>query len=299
MRKKEKAEITRLEKRNYKWIYLFLLPSLLIFFVFYLQPIVTVFATSFTKWDGFNSPEFIGLKNYINMFGSDTFRISLKNLLLWSVIAATLHVGFGVLVAFILYHKPKGWKITRAVFMIPNVISAAAWAMIYKFIFNNDMGLLNNIIRKVNPDFNVQWFYQSPWAFWAVTFTWLFYAVIVTLIVMNDLMAIPAELTEAAKVDGATGWQVTCRIHLPLCRNAIGTGIICSITARIAMYEQIFLTTAGGPGDDTMNIPIILVNSISDMKYGYANANGVIMFILGLIILAIINKAFKMNESVY
>lgn len=299
MRKREKAKITRLEKRNYKWIYLFLLPSLLIFVVFYLQPIVTVFATSFTKWDGFNSPEFIGLKNYSNMFKSDTFLISLKNLLLWSVIAATLHVGFGVLVAFILYHKPKGWKLTRAVFMIPNVISAAAWAMIYKFIFNNDMGLLNNMIRKVNPDFNVQWFYQSPWAFWAVTFTWLFYAVIVTLIVMNDLMAIPAELTEAARVDGATGWQVTCRIHLPLCRNAIGTGIICSITARIAMYEQIFLTTAGGPGDDTMNIPIILVKSISDMKYGYANANGVIMFVLGLIILAIINKAFKMNESVY
>lgn len=299
MRKKEKVEITELEKRNYKWIYLFLLPSLLVFAVFYLQPIVTVFATSLTKWDGFNSPQFIGLKNYIDMFGSDTFRISLKNLLLWSVIAATLHVGFGVLVAFILYHKPKGWKITRAVFMIPNVISAAAWAMIYKFIFNNDMGLLNNMIRKINPDFNVQWFYQSPWAFWAVTFTWLFYAVIVTLIVMNDLMAIPAELTEAAKVDGATGWQVTRLIHLPLCRNAIGTGIICSITARIAMYEQIFLTTAGGPGDDTMNIPIILVKSISDMKYGYANANGVIMFILGLIILAVINKAFKMNESVY
>lgn len=299
MRKKEKVEITELEKRNYKWIYLFLLPSLLVFAVFYLQPIVTVFATSLTKWDGFNSPQFIGLKNYIDMFGSDTFRISLKNLLLWSVIAATLHVGFGVLVAFILYHKPKGWKLTRAVFMIPNVISAAAWAMIYKFIFNNDMGLLNNMIRKINPDFNVQWFYQSPWAFWAVTFTWLFYAVIVTLIVMNDLMAIPAELTEAAKVDGATGWQVTRLIHLPLCRNAIGTGIICSITARIAMYEQIFLTTAGGPGDDTMNIPIILVKSISDMKYGYANANGVIMFILGLIILAVINKAFKMNESVY
>lgn len=299
MKKREKVEITKLERRNFKWIYLFLLPSLLVFFVFYLQPIITVFATSLTKWDGFNAPEFIGLTNYINMFASDTFRLALKNLLLWSIIAATLHVGFGVIVAFILFHKPKGWKFTRAVFMIPNVISAAAWAMIYKFIFNNDMGVLNNIIRKFNPDFNVQWFYQSPWAFWAVTFTWLFYAVIVTLIVMNDLMAIPTELTEAAKVDGATGWQVTRLIHLPLCRNAIGTGIICSITARIAMYEQIFLTTAGGPGDDTMNIPIILVNSISDMKYGYANANGVIMFILGLIILAVINKVFKMNESVY
>ena len=288
-----------MERKNYRWIYLFLLPSVIVFLAFYLQPIITVFITSFTKWDGFNSPQFIGFRNYLDMFSNDGFKSAFKNLLLWSVIAGVLHVGFGVLVAFILYHKPRGWKLTRAVFMIPNVISAAAWAMIYKFIFNDDMGILNNIIRKFAPDFHVQWFFQSPYAFWAVTLTWLFYAVIVTLVVLNDLMAIPEELTEAAKVDGATGWKITRHIHIPLCRNAIGTGIICSITARIAMYEQIKLTTAGGPGDDTMNIPLILVKSISDMKYGYANANGVIMFVLGLLILFIVNRAFRMNDSVY
>lgn len=293
------AKLSPLEKRNYKWIYLFLLPAILIFVVFYLQPIVTVFLTSFTKWDGFNSPHFIGLANYLSMLRSETFLLSLKNLLLWTVIAGTLHMGFGVLVALILYQKPCGWKVTRAVFMIPNVISAAAWAMIYKFIFNDSMGILNHLIREMNPDFHVQWFYQSPYAFWAVTFTWIFYAVIVTLIVLNDLMSIPEELTEAAKVDGATGWKLTRYIHLPLCRNAIGTGVICSITARIAMFEQIQLTTAGGPGDDTMNIPLILVNAISDLKYGYANANGVIMFILGLITLMLVNRLFRMNESVY
>ena len=299
MKKSKKVAVSKLEQKNYKWIYLFLLPSVLIFLIFYLQPIITVFYTSLTKWDGFNKPVFIGFKNYITMFQNEAFQISLRNIILWSIIAATLHVGFGVLVAFILYQKPKGWKFTRAVFMVPNVISAAAWAMIYKFIFNDDMGILNNIIRKFNPDFHVQWFFSSPYAFWAVTITWLLYAVIVTLIVLNDLMAVPEELTEAAKVDGATGWQVITRIQLPLCRNAIGTGMICSITARVAMYEQIALTTAGGPGDDTMSLPIILVKSIQDMKYGYANANGVIMFVLGLITLAVINKAFRMNESVY
>lgn len=288
-----------LEKRYYKWIAIFLFPSLLIFVLFYLQPIVTIFLTSFTKWDGFNPPQFIGLKNYITMFTNSTFLMALRNLLLWAVIAGVFHVGFGVLIAFIFYQRPRGWKLTRAVFMIPNVISAAAWAMIYKFIFNDSMGILNNLIRKINLDFKVQWFYQSPYAFWAVTLTWLFYAVIVTLIVYNDLMAIPGELTEAARMDGASVWKMTRYIHLPLCRIGIGTGVICSITARIAMYEQIQLTTAGGPGDDTMNIPLILVKSIHDMKYGYANGNGVVMFILGLIILFIINWAFRMNESVY
>lgn len=291
--------VSKLEKRNYKWIYLFLLPSVIVFMMFYFVPIITVFVTSFTKWDGFNAPAFYGLNNYVKMFRNHTFLLSLRNLLLWSILAMTLHVGFGVLVAFLLFKKPFGWKLTRTVFMIPNVISMAAWALIYKFIFNDSMGILNRIIRAFDPGFHVQWFYTSPYAFWAVTFTWLFYAVIVTLIVLNDLMAIPDEIFEASKIDGASGWQVTFWIQLPLCRNAIGTAVICSVTSRIAMYESIALTTAGGPADDTMNLPIILVNSIMDMNYGYANANGVVMFVIGLVILAVVNKLFRMNESVF
>jgi raffinose/stachyose/melibiose transport system permease protein len=255
--------------------------------------------TSFTKWDGFNAPHFIFIQNYLKLFLNSTFLISLRNLLFWSAIAGTIHVGFGVLVAFVLYRQPHGWKFTRAVFMVPNVISAAAWALIYKFIFNNDMGILNHLIRIFNPGFQVQWYYQSPYAFWAITLTWLFYAVIVTLLVMNDLLAIPAELFEAAGLDGASGWQIVTKIQLPLCRYSIGTGVICAITSRVAMYEQIVFTTAGGPGDDTMNLPLILVQAINNMKYGYANAVSVVMVILGLLVLALVNKLFRMNESVY
>ena len=297
--KGKRVRASKLERRDYKWIYLFLLPSVVMFLMFYFVPILTMFFTSFTKWDGFNAPVFNGLDNYTRLFSNPAFVISVRNLIAWSLIGIFLHVGFGVLVALILYHKPRGWKFTRAVFIIPNVISAAAWALIYKFIFNNEMGVLNNLIRMISPDFNVQWFYTSPYAFWAITFTWLFYAVIVTLVVLGDLMAIPEELNEAARIDGANQWQITTRIHLPLCRNAIGTSIICTVTSRVAMYEAIQLTTAGGPGDDTMNTPLILVKAIMDMNNGYANAAGVVMFLIGVIIMVIINKVMKMNEPVY
>lgn len=296
---KKMFSYTKLEQKSWKWVYLFLLPTIVIFLLFYLQPIITMLYTSFSKWDGFNAPELIGFKNYIKIFTNSAAAISVKNLLWWSLIAMTIHVAFGVIVAFVLYHKPRGWKFTRAVFMIPNVISAAAWALIYKYIFNDQMGILNEIIRKFNPDFHVQWFYQSPYAFWAVTLTWLFYGVIFTLLVLNDLYAIPAELEEAAKLDGATGWQITKTIHLPLCRNAIGTSIICGVTARIAMYEAIALTTGGGPGDDTMSLSVLLVNAITDYNYGFANAIGVIMFVFGVIVLMAVNKVFRMNESYY
>ncbi len=295
----KKHRYGKLERKNFKWIYLFLVPTMIIFIMFYVEPIIMMAFTSFTKWDGFNSPTFVGLRNYIRIFTNSSSAYSLRNLLLWSLIAMTLHVGFGVLVAFVLYYGPFGWKFTRSVFMIPNIISAAAWALIYRFIFNDQMGILNTAIRAINPNFHVQWFYESPYAFWAVTLTWLFYAVIVTLIVLNDLMSVPEELMEAAKLDGARGWQVVRHIQLPLCRISIGTAMLCSITSRISMYEAIALTTGGGPGDDTMSFSVLLVRSISDYNYGFANAIGVIMFVFGLIVMAVVNRAFRMNDAIY
>lgn len=289
----------RLERKNFKWVYLFLLPTVIIFAMFYIQPICVMVYTSFTKWDGFNDPTLNGFRNYVRIFTNSAASKSMWNLLWWSVIAMTLHTGFGVLAAFVLFYKPFGWKFTRAVFMIPNVISGAAWALIYRFVFNDQVGILNPIIRVVNPDFHVQWFFQSPYAFWAVTFTWLFYAVIVTLIVLNDLMAIPDSLLEAAKLDGCSGVQLLVRIQLPLCRISIGTSVLCSITSRISMYEAIALTTAGGPGDDTMSLSVLLVRAISDYQYGFANAIGLVMFIFGLVVMLVINRAFRMSDTIY
>ena len=102
------------ERKNYKWIYLFLLPTFIVFVMFYLVPVIQVFVTSFTSWYCFNSPKFNGLSNYVNLFKRGTFLISLKNLLAWSLIAMTLHVGFGTLVAFILFRQTVGMEIYKS-----------------------------------------------------------------------------------------------------------------------------------------------------------------------------------------
>jgi len=291
--------MSKLERRNLPWIYLFLLPTLVMFALFYLWPIIQVTYTSFTKWNGVAVPRWNGLNNYSRLFSLDVFLISVQNIALWSLIAATLHVGFGVLVAVIFYKSPPGWKIARTAFMVPMVISGAAWAMIYRFIFNNDFGVLNNLIRVFLPAFSVNWFYQTPAAFWAISFTWLFYAVVVTMVVLADLMAIPTEIIEAGVIDGASASQALFRIQLPLCRFSIGTSVIMSITSRVSMYESIALTSRGGPGDDTMSLSIILVKSITDRNFGVANATAIVMFLMGIGIMLLVNRVFRLNESVY
>jgi raffinose/stachyose/melibiose transport system permease protein len=290
--------VSKLERRYLPWIYAFLAPTLIMFLMFYLWPILTVIYTSFTRWNGMTSPEYIGAANYQRLFGMKSFLISLRNLGLWAAIAAVLHTTFGVLVALVFFKTPPGWKFVRTVFMIPNVISGAAWAMIYRFLFNNEFGLLNNIIRVFNKGFNVNWFFESPAAFWAITFCWLFYAVVITLVVLSDLMSISGDVHEAATIDGASGWQIMTRIDLPLCRFSIGTSVIMGVTSRIGMYEAIALTSRGGPGDDTMSLSMILVKTISDFNYGLANSAAMVMLILGALIMIICNRAFKMNEPI-
>jgi raffinose/stachyose/melibiose transport system permease protein len=294
----KKTRISRLERRSLPWIYLFLLPTLIMFLMFYLWPILTVVYTSFTRWNGMTKPEWIGFTNYTRLVRFQSFLMSLRNLGLWSLIAAVFHTTFGVLVALAFFKGPPGWKFVRTVFMIPNVISGAAWAMIYRFLFNNEFGLLNNIIRIVNHDFNVNWFFESPAAFWAITFTWLFYAVVITLVVLADLMAISEDIHEAAIIDGASGFQIMTRIDLPLCRFSIGTSVIMGVTSRISMYEAIALTSRGGPGDDTMSLSLILVKQISDFNYGLANAAAMVMLILGAVIMLACNCLFRMNKPV-
>jgi raffinose/stachyose/melibiose transport system permease protein len=288
------------------WIALFLAPTIIILCFFYIIPIITVLYTGFTDWNGLTRTllprvNFVGFDNYIKLFTyDDTFIKALRNTILWSLIAATLHVGYGTLVAFVLYKKRIGWRFTRAAFMIPNLISVAAWAMMYKMLFNDDMGIINNFIRNIGfSDFHLNWFFESPAAFFAVALTWLFYAVYVTLIVFNELMAIPREVYEASLLDGASNWQVTRFINIPLVKNAIATGIILSVTSRINGIAEVALTSRGGPGNDTYNIVLMLQEGITNSQYGYANAAATVMILLGIFVLVAINKLFRMDEKTY
>ena len=282
-------------------IWLFLTPGLAFFVLYYLVPIITLIVTSFTVWDGFNPPQWRGIGNYFVLMESQRFTRALSNLGIWAAVAATLHAGFSLMIALYIFRKPFGGRFVRAVYMVPNVIAIAAWGMIFRFFFQGEFGILNGLIRLVFPDFTANWFFESPYAMIAIILTWLFYGVIGTLIILGDLNAIPQELHDAAKIDGASNWQITTKLNIPLSRISIGTTVILSISARIGMFEVIEFTTRGGPGvpGDTQSLSILLVNSISNNQFGFANAIGTIMLILGIVMLVVVNKVFRMNDSVY
>lgn len=283
------------------WIAVFLLPTIALFILIYGIPLVTVVFTSFFEWKGFsNTIKFAGISNYINLFTADSaFRESLINNIIWVLLQCTVHVSLGTLLAIILSKKVFGWKFVRAVYMIPNIISAAALGIIFLNIYNPQYGIVNSFIRQLGvKDYSQNWYFDTNTAFFAVTSSWIFFAAVITIMVMAEIMSISESVFESAKIDGASPMMVDLYITLPMLRNILGTCVILSATSKLKEFELIYLTTKGGPVNATLNLPLYLYKmSLIENNYGYANAIGTILMVLGLISVLMSTRLFRLGNS--
>lgn len=280
-------------------IALFLAPALLMFVLVYLWPLCLSVVSSFCRWNGFEPMTFIGLKNYIELFGDPKFLAALWNTLKWALCAIFIHVPFGVVVALVLSKKMFGWRFIRSSFMVPNIISQSGMAILFTFVFKPDAGILNSVIRVfAGPEFNVNWLHDPKTAFFSLTQIWLWFAAVITLITLSELLSVSPELYEAARIDGANVFQLDWYISLPLLRNIIGTGIIIAVTSVFKMFDIIYMTTGGGPGNATINLAVMSVNAIiTQNKYGFANAIGIFLLLMGAAVMGLTTKSFRMNRS--
>ncbi len=286
--------------KNKGYIALFLIPTIILFLVVYAVSIAILFGTSFTEWATGTKPVFIGLDNYIKMFTDDSdFRQSLINTIIWIILQSTVHVCIGVLLAIILNMKEFYWKFARTVFMIPNIISGAAVGMLFLCILNPEFGAVNSIIRLLGvEDFSQNWFMDFRTSFFSVTMTWLPYAAIVTILVLAEIAAIPDGLFEAARIDGASEIKINLYIVLPLLRNIIGTCVILSGTSMLQKLDIIMMTTGGGPGNQTMNLPMyIYKTALMDNNFGYSNTIGTFLVAFGIVLVLIYRKIFRIGSS--
>lgn len=287
-------------RRKNKWVPLFLAPSCLLFLLIYLIPLIMVFSTSLMDYrlTG-QSVRFVGLGNFVNLFRSPDFRTAFLNTILWILIHCILHVGIGVALALVLYKKPRGWKFVRTAYMIPNIISNAAMAMIFLNIFNPQFGVLNAILRALGLGrFACNWLMESNTAFISVTMTWFLFAGYTTILVLAQALALDPQIIEAAKVDGASPGQVDRLVVLPLLKKMVGATMIMAATYMLQLFDLIYITTQGGPGKLTTNLPLMLYGIYkSENNYGQANAVGVLIIVLGVICMSVINRVFGMTKD--
>lgn len=293
-------------RKNF-FIFFFLLPAIAIFLVIYAYPLLNIFFTSFCKWNYKNlaKPEFLGFShmfdNYIKLFTRDYyFKNALINSIKWVALTFAIQVPLSLVVALVLSKKTPGWQFTRNVFLIPNIISTAAIGLIFLNLYDPKNGFVTEIIRLFNPDAQVNILAKPTTAFWGVTFSFVLFGGVNCLLLMSQISAIPKELYEAAAIDGAEGFQTDRLITLPLLRPMLGTISIMACNYGLLLYNEIHLLTRGGPDGATFSLSYQVYQTTlgsSKLNFALGNTVGVIQVILGIVLVVLINKAFRTDQS--
>jgi len=234
-------------------IFFYMLPMIVTIAIINLSPILYTFYLSLTNNTEFNnSYNFVGLQNYINLIlstNSDLYPV-LGSTILYVIVCVALFLIIGTLTALALNNpKVKGLPFWRMVLLIPWAAPSAITALIWKFLFNETFGPINQIARVFfGPKFNIPWLSSPFWAFAAVVIVnvWLSYPFF-TVVILGALQSIPQELNEAANVDGANALQRFIQIKLPLLRPAITPAAILSAITTFQMFNTVYLITQGGP----------------------------------------------------
>ena len=280
------------------WITVFIIPCMILFCIVYAAPIVSVVYTAFCDYNISTPPQFTGLKNFITIFKDESFRESIVNTLVWVLLQSTFHVTLGLAVALILRRKPKGWTIVRTAYMIPNIIPTAATGVMFTLLLNPSFGIIKEISELLGLTSIPNLFGNSRYAFWTVTATWIFYSGFNTIIFLSEMGAVDHQIYEAAEVDGAKPWQVDWYITLPMMKNIFGTCVVLASVAMVSQFDILYVTTRGGPGTTTLNLPMYLYKTaMLENNYGKANAVGVIQIALGLVLVILIQRMFSMNKK--
>lgn len=272
--------------------------SLFIFCAFYLASVILSFFFSLTDWH-IRQPDinFIGLKNFIKLFGDTRFLASFRNTFVYACITTLLKTVLGLIVALVLNKRFRGVKFFRALFYMPCILSTLVIGYVFGFILRPD-GLLNMALRTVGLNMLTRdWLGNFSTALYSVAIieTWLWTG-FCAVIILAGLQAIPTEMMEASAIDGTSAFQTFLHVIVPLIRPAINIVLILNIIGGMKVFDIIMATTNGGPGLATEVMTTFVYKSQSTGAMGYAAAIGLVQFLVITIISITVNQFNRKKE---
>ncbi|WP_372675479.1 carbohydrate ABC transporter permease [Bacillus amyloliquefaciens] len=282
--------------------YLFLAPALIFLLFVYIPIIENVFFSLF-EWSSFQPEKtFIGLKNYIDLFHDPVFFTALRNNVLYAVISLICQVGGGLILAAVLEDRMvRKWSpFFRTVFFLPVVISMTVIALLFDFIYNPEIGLLNQLLEAVGLDeLTRAWLGDENTAMLSVIFVSQWQSVgYIAMLYIVSIQSIPAELYESAQLDGAGKIQQFFHITVPQTKEMSFVAVVMTLTGAFTVFNEPYILTGGGPGNASEVLSTFLYKSAftKDMM-GYASAIATVVLLLTLALSLIQMKFFKTGKE--
>lgn len=256
-------------------------PAFSIFSIIVLIPFVLGMYYSFTNWNGVSGTiEWVGLSNFIQIFNDSQFKASFLFTVKFTLVSVLLINLLGFLLALILTQKLKTKNLLRTVFFMPNLIAGLLLGFIWQFIFVKVFASIGELTGLAL--FQLPWLGDATTAFWGIVIVSVWQgAGYIMVIYIAALLNIPHELIEAARIDGANGWNVLKYIILPLIRPAITICLFLTIAWSFKIFDLNFSLTGGGPFKSTESLAInIYTEAFVNNRYGLGSAKAFLFFII-------------------
>ncbi|MEK3883353.1 sugar ABC transporter permease [Paenibacillus sp. PL2-23] len=273
-------------------------PAIVLFGLFFLYPLAQGVGISLTDSNGITQPSFVGLQNFIDFFGDDRARNDVLITVYFALGSAPLLNLFGLLYALFLDRSMAGRGFVRAAVYLPAVISPLIMGYIWYFILQPERGYLSHVLDTIGLGYlDVNWLGESSSALVVLVLVNVWQYVGMTMIVyLAGLQGIPAELYEAARIDGAGRWSAFRYVTLPLLYPSIKINVVTNIIGSLSVFEIIVALTDGGPGYATESLSIYIMRMLYGSFTGYSTAVALILFVIILIPVALFLRMTKKSE---
>jgi raffinose/stachyose/melibiose transport system permease protein len=295
------TEYTEIRKKPFKKQiipYLYLLPAVALLGVFLAYPIFYNFRISLFTWNGISPDKlFVGLGNYKSVFfHSDPFYNAMKNTLLFTLGAAVIQTAVGLILAVLVSQIFYLRTVYRTIFFMPVVMSIVAVSFIWTWMYNPIFGIVNGLLRAVGLErFALAWLgeYKTALAAILVAAVWK-WAGFTMVVYLAGLQNIPADLYEAASIEGASRFRQFLFITFPLLLPQTFINVLLTTIGSLKVFDWVFIMTAGGPGRATEVLPyLIYSNAFRFHRIGFSASEASILFIIIIVLSFLIIRSFR------
>ncbi len=280
--------------RDKKTIILFMAPAILIFTLVIPIPLAASIGLSFFKWDLLSNAKFVGVKNFIRLFTSDrVFGTTVRNTFSYMLLSVLFQIPLAYCLSIFLTRGKRFEKLVRNTLFMPAVLSGTAVSLMFYFIYHPEVGLVNAVLRLMGkPELTRFWMADENTAMVCVCLAvaWQFVGYHM-LIYVTGIIAIPLDIIEAAKIDGANVWQLALRVITPNMKPVLRVSLVLIMTSSFKSFDSIYVMTGGGPAHKTEVMASYMYNkAFLNLKYGYGCAVGLMLFVMCLVVSLAIQK---------
>lgn len=263
----------------------FISPAMLGLFIFTLGPMIASAYFSLTNYDLLTPARWLGLDNYVSMFSrDDLFRVSLYNTVYYTVVAVPLQTVVALVQALMLNVKVKGVNVYRTLFYLPSVTPTVAMVLLWTYILNRNYGLFNSVLWLVGIP-PVNWLLDPGIVKLSLVLMTLWAVGGRMVIFLAGMQGVPEELYEAAIMDGASWWDKTWNITLPMISPVLFYNIIIGFIGTFQVFTTAYIATAGGPANASLFYVLYLYRqAFESLRMGYASALGWVLFAIVMLI---------------